>query len=86
LAHTLGDIGLDFVSIQVAGPKDSVLNLAKRNPARLFETVGDPTSEVNILLSVSFDSEGVVIPELLPLARKLARVQDDFLEAVHLIT
>jgi len=85
LAHTFGDLGLDFVTISVAGPEDTVLNLGKRNSARLIETAGDPTSQTKPWIVQQFDSEGYLNTTNLPYVRKLYSLIDDFLLATDLI-
>lgn len=41
-AHSIADLGLEFVTVEREGPYDTVLNLEKTNPLRLIHTSGDP--------------------------------------------
>jgi len=43
-SHSIADLGLSFVTFYKEGPVEPVLNLDIRNPMRLFELSGDPTS------------------------------------------
>jgi len=41
-SHTIADLGLSFVTVQMEGPSDTVLDLTNRNSLRLIQTTGDP--------------------------------------------
>jgi len=85
MAHTFGDLGLDFVQVQVAGPPDTVLNLAKRNSARLFETAGDPSRE-GYLVFPDLAGDKATVEERAAAERRTQTVIDDHLLATELIT
>jgi len=46
-SHSIADLGLSFVSVDMEGPQESVLLLDQRNPTRLFELSGDPVCPRN---------------------------------------
>jgi len=43
-AHSIADLGLSFVTVEMEGPSEMILSLKDRNPTRLFELSGDPSS------------------------------------------
>jgi len=43
-SHSIADLGLSFVAVDLEGPMEAILDLETRNPARLLELSGDPFS------------------------------------------
>lgn len=77
-SHSIADLGLSFVTVETEGPSETVLSLDQRNPTRLLELSGDPTSPRTQALA---DSASTLEKDLSQ-ARLDARLIRNFLVAI----
>jgi len=88
-SHSLADLGLSFVTVQMKGPRDTVLSLktSDRNPMRLIQTAGDPLHIQTFPVPVTGfqDAQGNVSTEALQQARKQNALMSSFMDAVEII-
>jgi len=57
-SHSIADLGLSFVTVEMEGPSETVLTLNQRNPTRLLELSGDPTSTRTLVFPDSGNTAG----------------------------
>jgi hypothetical protein len=78
-AHSIADLGLEFVTVEREGPYDTALNLGVINPSRLIHTSGDPLNSFTWPSPKSADEGDFAF------ASVQHRLISNFLDAVDLI-
>jgi len=78
-AHSVADLGLEFVTVEMEGPHDAILNLEVTNPSRLIHTAGDPLNGFTLPVPKSYSVGDVA------LANEQYSMIATFLDAVDLL-